>query len=810
MRRIHPLLKVKLAQPCGHPSKYIRTISPSRTLTTAFASPQRQSWRNTFVTRRQMATGAARADPGDNKDNRPQQTQKFGSFNLLNRLTIHNLFRAIESRYARRSWTLYNTLASMHGAAYIPLDIHLRLYPLLVYAQQLCTDDDMILEWQEKIETLLLNVESLGYRRSDFIHLTTPIASPHKPLYRAIGEQNPDRAWQLYTEFMRQPKGTGKLTRKIRMDLFQLLASSDEHQDQARAVAQDAVDEINSEQGDNLMTGEMFVALTQVHRAFKAHNLDASQRNIQRLVAAQLGELAEPAKLKSAELVFNELIQFTIKHGQLLLATQLFNAMVKLGVAKTTQSYANLMLGYGKINRVDLGLKVFEQMHQNNVSPDLKTLNVLLYLLARAGEVDKVTNVLKYMVNAGIEPDVVSYSEVIKAYASIPDLQRCAECFETMKRRAIVPNVYTYTILIEAHAKSKDLRGAIHWFQSMLATNLCPNTISITSLAKALAAHPSHVSQTLVLHDEARRAGITPDVVLYTLLIQIHSHTLDFGVALELHAEMLRDGIQPNVYTYTALIDGCARNGQLDTATKIFQLMRESDKFRPNAHAYCAMMDAYAKHGRLDMVEKTFAEMLEVMTEGKVEPVGKVEHTGTSALKIDAPILNCLMDAYNRAGEGLKVVEVYEQLFSRFQVKPDAWSLSIVLDSCNHNRMVDEGMRIAQPFLPTVAVRVGDDGVIDVEAEQLGVGKMTNINYYSYVQLLGRHRRWEELVEAVNLIRASGVRPQKRTVICLLGYLVDIEGRKKTAEAILEKVRKWWPEIQLTEDELEMEVWRGV
>ncbi|RUS17802.1 hypothetical protein BC937DRAFT_89484 [Endogone sp. FLAS-F59071] len=131
---------------------------------------------------------------------------------------------------------------------------------------------------------------------------------------------------------------------------------------------------------------------------------------------------------------------------------------------------------------------------------------------------------------------------------------------------------------------------------------------------------------------------------------------LDFGVALELHAEMIRDGTQPNVYTYTALIDGCARNGQLDTATKIFQLMRESDKFRPNAHTYCAMMDAYAKHGRLDMVETTFAEMLEVMEEEEEEePAGKAKPVGTYALKIDAPILNCLMGAYNRAGGGLKV-----------------------------------------------------------------------------------------------------------------------------------------------------------
>ncbi|RUO96567.1 hypothetical protein BC936DRAFT_141828, partial [Jimgerdemannia flammicorona] len=642
-----------------------------------------------------------------------QARADYGTFNLINRLTLDDLAQAIERREAEKSWTIYNTLTSLFGASYIPFELHSKLYSLLVYVQRISKSGTSV-HTQEEIDLLLFHIEGLGYSRTEFMSAAVPVPiPPYKPLRYAIVNGDPDHAWRAYTEIMSQPSGWRHLSKKINMELVTLLASSPNHKDSVFVVAQNTVDVIKrtiSSENDAL-SAETFVFLSQIHDRLKRNDLDTCERTIDSFVASR-----PPKGLGGLDgYAFNELVRMALGNGQVVLAHRLFNKMALIGIPATAQTYAILMLGYAKIHRVDLGLDVFKRMYNDCVVPDLKTFNALLCLLARGGETEKVVTILKYMTDAGIEPDVVSYSEAIKVFASVPDLARCVEFVETMQQRDVLPNEYTYSILIDAHARQKDIHGAIHWFQQMLVANLCPNVVTISSLVKALASTPSQMSKTMTLYEEARQVGIRPDVILYTLLIKIHARAMDLDASLALHASMLRDRLQPTVYTYTALIDACAKNAKLETAVQLFKLMAESDRFKPNTHTYCAMMDAYAKHGRLDMVESTFTELLErgrMQAEtGAVSDVERIERS----VGVDTATLNCLMEAYNRAGEGRKVVEVYERLFTRFEVRPDAWTVSIMLDSCGYNDMPDEGLRILYKsgWATWTRGRVGQGGRFD-------------------------------------------------------------------------------------------------
>ncbi|KAH6917280.1 hypothetical protein BKA70DRAFT_329240 [Coprinopsis sp. MPI-PUGE-AT-0042] len=133
--------------------------------------------------------------------------------------------------------------------------------------------------------------------------------------------------------------------------------------------------------------------------------------------------------------------------------------------------------------------------------------------------------------------------------------------FEALEKQGFQPNPATYAMRMRYEAVIKlDVKEAARVFEEMLARGMRPNVYHFSAMMEGYALEDD-VGSLEATFDLAKRSGVVPNVVLYSIIITAHARERRPRKAMNVFQEMVRRGINPDVPCIDALVGGIVAVG---------------------------------------------------------------------------------------------------------------------------------------------------------------------------------------------------------------------------------------------------------
>ncbi|KAK8941450.1 Pentatricopeptide repeat-containing protein [Platanthera zijinensis] len=215
-----------------------------------------------------------------------------------------------------------------------------------------------------------------------------------------------------------------------------------------------------------------------------------------------------------------------------------------------------------------------------------------------------------------------------------------------------------FAAVIVGLAQHHRAANALSLFREMRIAGI-PSTMYSISGAVRAAAESAALEQTRIIHAHAVAAGLGPNSVVGTSLVDAYGKG---GLLPDAHQAFneLRDAGRANLVTWNALLSAYAQQGDARSADKMFEEMIDR-KLAPDEYTFLALLAAHGNAGLVDDTEKWLNAM---RADYGVEP--GLEH------------YSCLLGAMTRAGR----VEDAERFALAMPFEPDAAVWRTLLSGC--------------------------------------------------------------------------------------------------------------------------------
>jgi pentatricopeptide repeat protein len=243
-------------------------------------------------------------------------------------------------------------------------------------------------------------------------------------------------------------------------------------------------------------------------------------------------------------------------------------------------AYSILLKAYGAardIKNVDMSL---QHAQRNGVLPDIVMVNTVLDAYVNCGLVDRAQSLVREMKNGGgsITRRVRDGRRVQGVDGDRFNSSGDEEQGEVKSSfwSNLRPNSRTYNTLLKGFAETGDIRPAMKLSKTIEAQNLWDDITTNTLVKVAVTAGEFDLAQ-----------------------VVLSNHTSTFRVAEEKQGQV----DHPNVEAYTELLDGYAKDGQLENALRVMQLMQQRG-VHPNEYTYTCMVSALARNNKVRQARK--------------------------------------------------------------------------------------------------------------------------------------------------------------------------------------------------------------
>ncbi|KAL3363269.1 hypothetical protein AABB24_012520 [Solanum stoloniferum] len=281
--------------------------------------------------------------------------------------------------------------------------------------------------------------------------------------------------------------------------------------------------------------------------AFKRFNLDIGMEEFQDLLSA----LARYKNVKDAEhLLFcnKNVFPLNTKSLNIILngwclalddlseGKRIWRLMKEKGIPRDVFSYCSIMSCYSRAGRLNVVLKLFDEMKLYGVAPDVKVYNAVIHALAKGRLVKQARSVMTMMEENDLAPNAVTYNSLIMPLCKAQLLDEAQEIFNEMIQRGIHPTVRTY------HALLRSLRTGEEVFEHLQKMNTM---------------------------------GCIPTHDTYIMLIRKFCRWCQLDNVFMLWDKMSKIGLDHDRSSYIVLIHGLFLNGKLEESYKYYQEMKQ-------------------------------------------------------------------------------------------------------------------------------------------------------------------------------------------------------------------------------------------
>ncbi|KAI6674982.1 hypothetical protein NL676_002888 [Syzygium grande] len=287
------------------------------------------------------------------------------------------------------------------------------------------------------------------------------------------------------------------------------------------------------------------------------------------------------------------------------MALQIKDDMLRAGVTPNTVTWSSLISACAKACLVERAIQLFEEMLLAGCEPNSQCCNILLHACVEACQFDRAFRLFQAWKDRKLAKTLSrdhgsrkqSLSSIVRQKENsshAPENASKTRRTSFSGRFPFSPTTTTYNILMKACGT--DYRRAKALMEEMKAAGLTPNHISWSILID-LCGGAGNVEGALQLLKTMRAAKIQPDVIAYTTAIKVCVDGGQLKRAFSLYEEMKRYQVEPNLVTYNTLLRARSRYGSLHEVRQclaIYQDMRKAG-YKPNDHYLKALIEEWCE-----------------------------------------------------------------------------------------------------------------------------------------------------------------------------------------------------------------------
>eukprot|EP01018_Ginkgo_biloba_P020274 Gb_31034 [translate_table: standard] len=469
-------------------------------------------------------------------------------------------------------------------------------------------------------------------------------------------------------------------------------------------------------------------------------------------------------------LMESALIYMYAKCESLEIARQLFDKISNSNV----QSWGVMIAGYAQGGHANEALKLFNQMLQADMRPDLATVVSVLPACAHLTALQQGKWIHSYSIRSGLEADDVVKSALTDMYVKCNRIECARQLFKKMSKR----NVVTWNIMIAGYVHNGDANEALTLFNQMQLTGIQPDTTTMVSVLPACA-HLAALHQGKSIHGYTIRSGFESNVLAGTALIDMYAKC----GSIELARQVFEKISKKDVVLWSAMIARYAQSGHANEALALFAQMQVAD-IKPDAVTMVSVLQACAhlaalQQGKLihGYIVRRGVESHPFMGTALIDMYAKCGSIETACKLFDAiserdeALWNAMIAGYGMHGDGRNALALFSQM-QQTHVKPNHITFISVLSACSHAGLVDEGWEFFECMSRDYHI-------------------MPMLEHYAcMIDLLGRAGH---LDEAENFVQKMPFEPDSRVWGALLGAC-RIYGNIEIGERVGERLFDLEPE----------------
>ncbi|KAJ4825773.1 hypothetical protein Tsubulata_015912 [Turnera subulata] len=288
----------------------------------------------------------------------------------------------------------------------------------------------------------------------------------------------------------------------------------------------------------------------------------------------------------------------------------LFYEMRRKGCVITPDTWAIMIMQYGRTGLTEIALKIFREMKGSDCTPTYSTYkHLILCLCGRKGrKVDEAIKIFQEMIRVGHIPDKELAETYIHCLCEAGKLLEARMCIESLCKVGFKIS-FSHSLYIRALCRVGKLEEALSLADDAGAVKSEVDQYTYGSIVHGLL-RKGRVEEALARMDSMKQAGINPNVHVYTSLIVHFFKEKQAEKALGIFEKMQQEGCKPTIVTYSALIRGYMNVGKDSDAWNIFRRLK-LDGPPPDFQTYSMFISCLCRANKSEEALQLLPDMLE-------------------------------------------------------------------------------------------------------------------------------------------------------------------------------------------------------
>ncbi|WVZ56546.1 hypothetical protein U9M48_007057 [Paspalum notatum var. saurae] len=312
---------------------------------------------------------------------------------------------------------------------------------------------------------------------------------------------------------------------------------------------------------------------------------------------------------------YNILLKTCCHAREFKLAQEIYDEMKKKerdGLLKLDVfTYSTMMKVFADAKMWKMASNIREDMQAGGVRLNLVTWSSLINAYANSGLVDHAIEILEEMIRDGCQPTAPCFNIILTACVKSCQYDRAFRLFYSWKESGIMISL--------SHEQKRGLDGVFTFCKeypsngsTILVVPFRPTVTTYNILMKACGSNAERAKSVM---NEMRRNGLCPDLISWSILMDIYGTSQNRDGAVQALRRMQRVGIRLNVSAYTVAIKACVENKDLKLALHLFEEMK-THQLKPNLVTYKTLLAARNNYGSLQEVQQCLAIYQEMRKAG--------------------------------------------------------------------------------------------------------------------------------------------------------------------------------------------------
>jgi pentatricopeptide repeat protein len=234
-----------------------------------------------------------------------------------------------------------------------------------------------------------------------------------------------------------------------------------------------------------------------------------------------------------------DLIIYHAESNNITQAQNTFNQLLESGNMPCISTVNALIQACVSVDDVQSAMKVFKDTQKYNLSPNIKSFELLTSAFAIKGMYVRAYNVLQNMKSLHIQPTPQIYHNIINACIKSGNYKRAWTLFDMSRTELNIPTLQLYNTMIHACSYTQDAEKALDLVHDMTDNGITPSPLTYAALMKTLSTRKEYYMDIFGILGQMVDEGLEVTKEVYDVLLDCFVERGDVWKAREVWNKMV-------------------------------------------------------------------------------------------------------------------------------------------------------------------------------------------------------------------------------------------------------------------------------